>query len=50
MIYLMTILTMMGLDPGYRVRALFHFLEIPLVVSVDYPHLVESWKYLHLVE
>ena len=33
----------------YLVRALFQFLTIPLVVSVDYFHLVESLEYFHLV-
>ena len=41
---------MMVLSPGYLVHALFHFLEIPLVVSVDYFHLFESLEYFHLVE
>ena len=50
MIYLMMSLMMMVLGPGYLVRALFHFLKIPLVVSVDYFHLVESLEYFHLVE
>ena len=40
--FLMTSLTMVVLGPGYLVRALFHFLKITLVVSVDYFNLVGS--------
>ena len=50
MISLMTSLTMMVLGLGYLVRALFHFLKIPLVVSLDYFYLVESLEYLHLFQ
>ena len=39
---LMTSLTMMGLDPGHLVRALFHFLKILLIVSVAQITLVVS--------
>ena len=39
---LMMSLTIMILGPGYLVRAIFHYLKIPLVMSVDYFHLVES--------
>ena len=41
---------MMILGPVYMVRALSHFLEIPLVMSADYFHLVKSLEYFHLVE
>ena len=50
MISSMKSLTMMVLGPGCLVRALFHFLKILLVVSVNYFHLVESLEYFHLVE
>ena len=40
----------MVLGPGYLVRALFHFLKILLVVSVEYFYLVESMEYFHLFE
>ena len=50
MIYLMKSLTMMVLGLGYLVRAIFHFLKIPLVMSVEYFHLVESLEYLNLVK
>ena len=46
---LMTSLTLMGLDPGHLVYALFHFLEIPLVVSVAQIPLVMSVEYFLLV-
>ena len=49
MISSMTSLTMIVLGPGYLVRALFHFMNIPLVVSVGHFHLVESLEYFHLV-
>ena len=42
MISSMRIPTMMVLGQGYLVNALFHFLKILLVVSVDYFHLVKS--------
>ena len=41
---------MMVLGLGYLVRVLFNSLKIPLVVSVDYFHLVESLEYFDLVE
>ena len=50
MIYSMKSLTMMVLGPGYLVRALFDFLKILLVMSVDYFHLVETLEYFHLVQ
>ena len=50
MIYSMTSLTMIVMGLGFLVLALFHFLKIPLVVSVEYFHLVESLEYFHLVE
>ena len=50
MISLMTSLTIVVLGPGYLVRAIFHFLKNPLVVSVDYFHLVEWMEYFDLVE
>ena len=50
MISSMTIPTMMVLGSGFLVRALFHFLIILLVVSVDDFHLVESMEYFHLVQ
>ena len=50
MISLMTILTMIFMGPVYLVSALFHFLKIPFVVSMDYFHLVESLEYFHLFE
>ena len=50
MISLITSLTMMVLGLGYLVRALFYFLKIPLVVSVNYIYLVESMEYFQLVE
>ena len=50
MISSMTSLKMMVLGPVYLVRALFHFLKNPVVVSVDYFHLVESLEYFHLVQ
>ena len=50
MISSMTSLAMMVLGLGYLVRALFYFLKIPLVVSVNYFHLVESMEYFHLAE
>ena len=49
-ISLMTSLTMMILGPGYLVRAIFHYLKILLVMSVDYFHLVESLEIFHLVK
>ena len=49
-ISLMTNVTMMVLNLGYMVRAHFHFLEIPSVVSVDYFCLVESLEYFHFVD
>ena len=50
MISSMTSLTTMVLGPGYLVRAIFHFLKIPLVVSVEYFNLVESLEYFNLVK
>ena len=50
MISSMTSLTMMFLGPGYLVHALFHFLKVFLVVSVDHFHLVKSMEYSHLVK
>ena len=50
MISLMMSLTTMVLGPVYLVRALFHFLKITLVVSVDNFYLFESMKYFHLVK
>ena len=41
---------MMVMGPVYLVRALFHFLEVPLVVSLDNFYLVDSLEYFHLVE
>ena len=40
---------MMVLVPGYMVRALFHFLIIILVVSVEYFHLIEPCDFFDLV-
>ena len=44
MIFSMKSLTMMVIGPSYLVNALFHFLKIPLVLSVESSHLVGHWN------